>query len=136
MQSEHERPKENSKKVVNIEESISSLINTSDSLLDRVATIEVTLVALSRLLINAKICSEEDIDNEVIKERERLEIYKQIQSLKGNYRVRSKLCKENKIDINDTNIVTQLREDVSLTEKEKIEIASEYGIDVRIFIKQ
>jgi hypothetical protein len=113
-----------------------ALVNQINTLSERITAIEVSLTATSKVLDEKSIASQDDINKAIDKEQQRLQAYQQIQTIKGNYRIRLELCKKWDIKADTTNIITQLREDKSIPEKEKLEIAAEYGVDVRFFLQQ
>lgn len=112
------------------------LVREVNVLNERVMNLEVSLTATSKVLNDKDIASQDEINKAIEKEQQRLQAFQQIQQIQGNYRIRLEMCKKWDIKVDTTSIVVQLKEDKSVSEKEKLEIAAEYGIDVRFFLQK
>lgn len=98
------------------------------NLMQQSALMNVTMHSVKEALFAKQLITPEEFEDIAKKEMDRFNIVQEIQSGEGDYKARLDKCKEVDIQIEDTILPEQIREDNNLTDKEKKEFFEQYNI--------
>jgi hypothetical protein len=98
------------------------------SLLDRIAIQDIVMHSLRSALVDYKIISEKDLMKSSEKELEKFNMFQEINKGSGDFANRLAMCKKHKIEIQQTNILPQLKDDKDMSDDDKKALLKKYKV--------
>jgi hypothetical protein len=94
----------------------------------------LSLSAMRKVVVGKGVMTDEEFESTFVHERNRVNKFLEIYKQQGQYKKRLDECKKWDIDIKETNIVQQIRDDNKLLDRGKAKLAEVYGFSVELVV--
>lgn len=98
------------------------------SLQERLAAMDLIVIALQKTLIKKGVVTEDELNEDIRYEQERTKVFLEVSQSKDSYEKRLDLCVKWDLPIESTGITAQIKQDSSLTPEQKNTLAGKYCI--------